>query len=376
VLTRHIALGGMGEVWAARDNVLGREVAVKILRADLVDSPIFVRRFRAEARHTAALAHPGIAGVFDYGEEIHQGRRVAYLVMEFVPGEPLADVIAQRGALPVDTAVRMLAETAEALHAAHAAGIVHRDVKPGNLLVLPSGTVKVTDFGIARAADAIRLTEAGQIIGTATYMSPEQASGGDATPASDIYSLGVVGYEMLTGRPPFVAEGSVALALAHVHQAPEPLPATVPAELRSLIARAMAKDPADRPPGALGFARELRRLSPAPAAPGAVDPATDVMPLDAVMSAPPGRRLWHRWLVLVAAVAALVAMLLLVARHGDGTTVDPTTTTGAPAPAIVSVASTAVDQPPAATTAAPETAPPAHGNEKENGRPQKGKPKP
>jgi eukaryotic-like serine/threonine-protein kinase len=376
VLTRHIAFGGMGEVWAATDAVLGRDVAVKVLRADLVDSPTFVRRFRAEARHTAALAHPGIAGVFDYGEELHDGRRIAYLVMELVTGEPLAQVIAQRGALPVDTALQMLAEAAEALHAAHTAGIVHRDVKPGNLLVLPNGTVKLTDFGIARAADAVRLTEAGQFIGTARYMSPEQASGAEATSASDIYSLGVVGYEMLSGHPPFTSEGSVALAVAHVHQAPEPLPATVPPGVRAVIARAMAKNAADRPSGALGFARELRRLSSASSSSTAVGPATEIMPVDLVaMSARPDHRPWRRWLVLVAAVAAVIALLAVVAHDRNGTTVDPTTTTVAAAPATspstVAVESTAVDQPPVPTTTAVEPAPPAHGSGRDNGKPKK-----
>ena len=193
----------MGEVWAATDTVLGRQVAVKILRDELVDSPAFLARFRAEARHTASLAHPGIASVFDYGEDQQGDRCVAYLVMELVPGTPLSQVMAERGTLRLDFALSLLAQTAHALHAAHLMGVVHRDVKPGNLLLLDDGTIKVTDFGIARAASSVPLTEVGQVVGTARYMSPEQAAGTEVTPASDVYSLGVIGYEMLAGRPPF-----------------------------------------------------------------------------------------------------------------------------------------------------------------------------
>ncbi len=259
-LTTRIAVGGMGEVWAATDKLLGRQVAVKILRDDLVDSPVFLERFRAEARHTAALKHPGIASVYDYGEDRSDGRLTAYLVMELVSGQPLSKVMAKRGVLPVNMVLSLLAQTAEALHAAHVLGVVHRDVKPGNLLLLADGTIKVTDFGIARAANSAALTEVGQVIGTARYISPEQAMGVEATPASDVYSLGVIGYEMLAGHPPFTADNAAALATAHVHQPPPPLPLTVPGDVRAAIAEAIAKDPADRPRDAHAFAAKLRRL--------------------------------------------------------------------------------------------------------------------
>ncbi|HEX2782187.1 MAG TPA: serine/threonine-protein kinase [Ilumatobacteraceae bacterium] len=259
-LARRIAVGGMGEVWEATDMVLGRQVAVKILRDDLVDSPVFLERFRAEARHTAGLAHHGIASVFDYGEDRDGDQCVAYLVMELVAGRPLSTVMAERGALPVGMALSLLAQAAEALHAAHALGVVHRDVKPGNLLLLDDGTIKVTDFGIARAANSVALTEVGQVIGTAMYISPEQAIGSEATPESDVYSLGVIGYEMLAGKPPFMADNAGALAMAHVHQRPPPLPTTLPAGVRAAIVGALAKDPADRPAGAAAFAANLRRL--------------------------------------------------------------------------------------------------------------------
>ncbi len=259
-LTSRLAVGGMGEVWAATDQVLGRHVAIKILRDDLVDSPGFLERFRAEARHTAALSHPGVAGVYDYGEEHDGDRCVAYLVMELVRGRPLSRVMADQGPLPVNTALSLLAQAAEALHAAHVLGIVHRDVKPGNLLLLDDGRIKVTDFGIARAASSASLTEVGQVLGTARYISPEQATGGIATPASDIYSLGVIGYEMLAGHPPFAGDNAGALAMAHAHQVPEPLPAMVPAGVRAAIEDALSKDPSDRPGDAHAFAAELRRL--------------------------------------------------------------------------------------------------------------------
>ena len=277
-LTTRIAIGGMGEVWSATDSVLGRQVAVKILRDELVDSGAFLERFRAEARHTAALAHPGIASVFDYGEEGQDHQHIAYLVMELVPGEPLSRIMTSKGPLSVGATLSLLAQTAEALHAAHRAGVVHRDVKPGNILVLDDGTIKVTDFGIARAVDSAALTEVGQVVGTARYISPEQAIGGDVTPASDIYSLGVIGYEMLTGRPPFTADNVGALAMAHVHQPPPELPPSVPAGLRSALAQALSKDPSDRPGDAHAFAETLRRLKPAnPPLPGAFAEPADAL---------------------------------------------------------------------------------------------------
>ena len=216
----------------------------------------------SEPRHATplSLSHRGIASVFDYGEDRSEGRITAYLVMELVHGQPLSKVMAKRGVLPVNMVLSLLAQTAEALHAAHLMGVVHRDVKPGNLLLLDDGTIKVTDFGIARAVSSAALTEVGQVIGTARYISPEQAAGGEATPASDIYSLGVIGYEMFAGHPPFTAENAGALAMAHVHQPPPPLPPTVPAAVRAAIFEALSKDPADRPRDAHAFASRLRRL--------------------------------------------------------------------------------------------------------------------
>lgn len=256
-LTRRLAVGGMGEVWVAIDELLDRRVAVKILREEFLETPLFLARFRAEAKHTASLTHPGVAQIFDYGEEHINGRCTAYLVMELVDGPALSDLLAARGPLPIPTTIDWLAQAAEALGAAHRIGVVHRDVKPGNVLV-DGDTIKITDFGIARAMNSVPLTDAGQIVGTARYMSPEQATGSEATPASDVYSLGIVGYEMLTGQPPFTVGNAVAIARAHLQQQPPALPQHVPPALCELLARALAKDPTRRPADADAFARELR----------------------------------------------------------------------------------------------------------------------
>jgi eukaryotic-like serine/threonine-protein kinase len=256
-LTECIAVGGMGEVWKAVDDVLGREVAVKVLKPEYTGNDAFLTRFRHEARHAAALSHPNIASVYDYGES----DSAAYLVMELVPGEPLNELIASEGTLPVQRAMDLLAQTARGLSAAHAAGVVHRDVKPGNLLVTPDGRVKITDFGIARAADQVPLTKTGQVMGTAQYLAPEQAMGRTATAASDVYALGVVGYEALTGEIPFTADSPVAIAMAHVNTPPPPLPLHLPPGARALISASMAKDPADRPADARVFAEAAEAVA-------------------------------------------------------------------------------------------------------------------
>jgi tRNA A-37 threonylcarbamoyl transferase component Bud32 len=269
-LTRRIAVGGMGEVWAATDTVLDRPVAVKLLNPGLSQESDFVERFRAEARHTAALQHPNIATVFDYGED----DGTAYLVMELVPGQPLSQIIAERAPLSGQETVAILIQAATALAAAHAGGVVHRDVKPANIMVTPDGTAKLTDFGISRAVDSVPLTQTGQVLGTAQYLSPEQALGQSATAASDIYALGVVGYEMLTGERPFDTGSVVSTALAHVNQTPSPLPDTVPLGLRDVISATMAKAPADRPASAAEMAHALGMPGAAFASTASVLPVT------------------------------------------------------------------------------------------------------
>jgi serine/threonine-protein kinase len=262
-LDERIAAGGMGEVWRGTDEVLGRPVAVKLLRRAHLGDEALASRFRAEARYAAALSHPGIARVFDYGESDRHAMHGAYLVMELIDGEPLSALLARSGRLSAGAALDIIGQSALALHAAHQAGIVHRDIKPGNLLITADGRVKITDFGIARAVQASQaghLTQTGMVMGTAQYVSPEQASGLPVSAASDIYSLGVVGYQCLAGRLPFIAETAIALALSHVREEPPPLPADVPAGVRDLVGRMMAKRPEQRPASALQVAERARRL--------------------------------------------------------------------------------------------------------------------
>lgn len=344
-LLDRIAVGGMGEVWRARDDVLGREVAVKVLKEEYTGDPGFVERFRAEARHSAALTHPNIAGTYDYGEEEHS----TYLVMELVPGEPMSDLLAREGPLAPRRALDLLAQAARGLSAAHAVGVVHRDVKPGNLLVTPDGQVKVTDFGIARAVDAAPLTATGQVMGTAQYLAPEQASGGPSTPASDVYALGVVAYEALTGSRPFDGGSQVAVALQHVNDPPPPLPDDVPAGVRELVERSLAKDPADRPADAGEFAEAAEALAAGtdlPAQPVTTPPTPPTAPLpasgsgvgDGAAATPlttrPPRGLTWPLVALVALVGFVVTGALVTGANEDTGAVvpgdTPVATTGTP----------------------------------------------
>ncbi|MFF5208579.1 protein kinase [Streptosporangium sp. NPDC000396] len=262
-----IAAGGMGEVWRAKDELLGREVAVKLLRRHVAADPAFRARFRTEARITAGLSDPAIAQVFDYGE----ADDVAYLVMELVSGESLATILARDGRLSVENTLDVIHQTAKGLHAAHSSGIIHRDIKPGNLLVTVTGMIKITDFGIARALEAASVTQTGTVLGTVQYVSPEQASGVPLTFATDIYSLGVVAYECLAGRAPFVSETPVAVALMHIGETPPPLPASVPPAVRELVMACLSKDPGHRPAGARELADRAHALRGSLATAGAAD---------------------------------------------------------------------------------------------------------
>ncbi|MGQ3010651.1 serine/threonine protein kinase [Microbacterium aurantiacum] len=283
-LDSRIAIGGMGEVWEATDHVIGRTVAIKILKDEYMGDPGFLERFRAEARHAALVNHEGIASVFDYGEEAGS----AFLVMELVPGEALSTILERDGSLSSDKTLDIVAQTSSALQAAHAAGLVHRDIKPGNLLITPDGRVKITDFGIARIADQVPLTATGQVMGTVQYLSPEQASGHPASPATDVYSLGIVAYECLAGRRPFTGESQVAIAMAQINEQPPPLPATVAVPVQNLVMAMIAKKPEERPATAAAVARAATALRhgdmaaavaavPAIAGAGGVDDVTQLL---------------------------------------------------------------------------------------------------
>ncbi len=252
-LDKRIAAGGVGQVWRATDLLLERPVAVKVLRPEYADHPETLDRFRKEARNAGLLNHPHVAQVFDYGPG--GAGCPPYLVMEFVAGPSLADILAAGPVAPV-VALDVVAQTADGLAAAHRAGVVHRDVKPGNILIAPGGQVKVTDFGIAHAAGQAPVTGPGLVMGTAQYMAPERIAGGQGTPASDLYALGIVLQECLTGVPPFEGTSADVMA-AHLYLPPPPLPAGVPAEVDALVGRLTVKDPARR----ISDAGELAELA-------------------------------------------------------------------------------------------------------------------
>ncbi|SET23244.1 serine/threonine-protein kinase [Geodermatophilus poikilotrophus] len=294
-----IATGGMGEVWRAQDRVLGREVAAKVLKSEYTGDPVFLTRFRTEARLSAGLTHPNVAVLHDYGEvepASPGGDRLVYLVMELVDGEPLSAVLRREGQLTPERTLELLGQVAAGLAAAHAAGIVHRDVKPANLLVRPDGVVKITDFGIAWSAANATVTRTGHVVGTAQYLAPELVQGRKATPAVDVYAWGTVAYECLAGRRPFDGPDPVEVAMRRVSETPAPLPADVPAPVRELVERTLATDPAGRVPdgaalvAAVADARTGRAPEPAdertatrvlPVVP-APQPATATLPVGPV----------------------------------------------------------------------------------------------
>ena len=279
-LDERIAGGGMGDVWRGTDEVLGRTVAVKILLPALLEEPGFAERFRGEARTMATINHPGVVDVYDYGSDPTVG---AYLVMEYVEGDALSRTLGRVSRLTPARTMALIAQAADALQAAHEKGIVHRDVKPGNLLVRPNGTLVLTDFGIARSAAVGQLTQAGAVLGTASYISPEQASGAVATPLSDIYALGVVAYQCLSGRRPFDGDNPLEIAMKHVREQPAPLPGDIPPAVRDIVGKAMSKDPAARFPTAAAFGQVARR-----AAAGLANTSTGLVgPGGAPVSVPP-----------------------------------------------------------------------------------------
>jgi serine/threonine-protein kinase len=341
-LHRRIARGGMADVFLARDSLLDRPVAVKVLFPEFATDPTFVQRFRREAQAAANLSHPNIVSVYDWGEE----GGTYFIVMEYIEGHSLAQTIKDEGRLHPDRAADITSDVAAALGFAHRNGVVHRDVKPGNVLISPSGQVKVADFGIARAVShQENLTQAGTVMGTATYFSPEQARGESVDPRSDVYSLGVVLYEMLTGRPPFTGDSPVAVAYKHVQEAPPPPRShnpDIPPALEAVVLHAMAKDTADRYASAEELRADLRRFregaqvqaaafaAPSPEATRAVTTvvaptgATRAIPYaqqtttmvpaeDRYYDEPPRRNNTAFIVVLVALLAVLAGLLFLLA---------------------------------------------------------------
>ena len=324
----------MGEVWQAQDETILRQVAIKILKQQYMGDPDFVDRFRTEAKHAAMINHDGIANVYDYGED--EGS--AFLVMELVPGESLSSILEREKTLPAKQVISIIAQTALALDAAHREGLVHRDVKPGNLLITPSGHVKITDFGIARVANQVSLTQTGQVMGTVQYLAPEQATGKAATAAGDIYSLGIVAYEALAGRRPFKGDTQMAIAMAQINDIPPALPEGTDPKLVRLVMDCLAKKPDQRPRSALELAARAEALladTPAHVAintviPTGVEPVSDETTVINTDTKPTVTvpAIWP-WVVLILVLLSTIAVIVwagLVAPKPVEPTSTPTPT--------------------------------------------------
>jgi len=325
VLESKISQGGMATVWRARDDVLARPVAIKVLHPHLSEDHEFLGRFRREALAAARLSHPNIVSIYDTGTEpaTEEGEPdLQYIVMEHCGGGTLADLCGASGSVDPERVTALGVAICDALGYAHRQGIVHRDVKPANVLVADDGLLKVADFGIAKAAFVKGdITTTGSILGTVTYISPEQAAGNEPDRRSDLYGLGVVLYELLVGRPPFTGETQIGTAMKHLKEAPPPLrsiKAGVPRALESVIMKALEKDPADR----FDSADEMRGALEASAGRSSVTTALPrPTPVRQVSSdAGPGSSGDTRWIVkVILAVAAVVALALAVSSLSDGT---------------------------------------------------------
>jgi eukaryotic-like serine/threonine-protein kinase len=307
-ILKRLGSGGMADVYCARDEELGRKVALKLLYRNLAEDTQFVERFRREASSAAGLQHPNIVGIFDRGE----WDGTYYIAMEYVEGRTLKDIIRERGPAPPDAAVDIVLQILRAAGFAHQRGVVHRDIKPHNVLIDDEGRVKVADFGIARAG-ASDVTETGSIMGTAQYISPEQAQGRPVDARSDLYSIGVVLYELLTGRVPFDAESPVSIALMQVNEAPVPpmeLNPSIPPALDAVVMRALEKDPARRFADADAF---IAALEAARAAPHELPPVV-LAPVDELVEEERRGLRWWLWLLILLALAAIAVGLYLTLR--------------------------------------------------------------
>jgi eukaryotic-like serine/threonine-protein kinase len=334
-----LGFGGMSEVHLARDTRLHRDVAVKVLRADLARDPSFYLRFRREAQNAAALNHPAIVAVYDTGEAETSSGPLPYIVMEYVDGVTLRDVVHTEGPLPARRAIEIIADACQALNFSHNHGIIHRDVKPANIMISANNAVKVMDFGIARAlADAQGMTQTSAVIGTAQYLSPEQASGNAVDARSDVYSLGCVLYELLTGEPPFVGDTPVAVAYQHVREDPVPPSKRHPEispELDAVVLKALAKNPDNRYQTAAEMRADLVRVhnGEAPEAPKVFTEADRTSMLTAPQRSPVGndvlprqlersaaRQSVSRWLIAGAVLAVLTVVVAIAINSFGGST--------------------------------------------------------
>jgi len=355
VLDDQIGNGGYGEVWRATDTVLTRPVAVKLLHPHYTQRSEALARFRAEARHAGGLSHENIAQVFDYGEPADG--QPPYLVMELVDG-PSLETVLTGGPLDDSRTMDIVAQAAAGLQAAHTAGMIHRDIKPGNLLLAPGGIVKVTDFGIAHTIGSAPLTATGELIGTPGYLAPERAMGERATPASDLYSLGMLAYECLAGAPPFRGT-PLEVALAHRDRPLPPLPPSVAVGVAALVMRLAAKDPARR----LNDAAEIAVWA------GLLRDGIGVAPLQMWPEQPPDAGRFQRRTILAYACVAVTAVVVIVLASVIGFASTPGRVAAAPAPVSSSHGGSGSGDATAPSARSSATAPPARGPAASPGQP-------
>ena len=351
-LQLRIAIGGMGEVWQAEDELILRQVAIKILKQEYLSDPAFLERFRTEARSAALVEHVGIANIYDYGEDTGS----AYLVMELVPGESMSRLLEREKRLPEAQVLDIVAQTSRALAAAHARGLVHRDIKPGNLLITPDGKVKITDFGIARVGDQVPLTKTGQVMGTVQYLAPEQATGKTSTGATDLYSLGVVAYEALAGKRPFRGENQMAIAMAHINEMPPALSDSIDPRVQNLVLSCLAKKPNQRPESGTSLAiraeallREKRKGAPVTSVTPIDDPVTEVISTDTA-PLPRAPIVWP-WLATIGLlILTTIVVIVAILSEPNASEISPTTNPNSTPNATQTVEETPEPEPAEPTT--------------------------